>query len=249
MTIERKPLLQKLRITGLLVFTLGSTVAVQSQAGINVPQKIDAYGAIACDDFMARLDYFASKLQDEPGALGYIVVYPERNGLAGRYRSYFDLAKDYLVMTRGISPERLTTLSGEFRDRLTTELWLAPKGVTLPAATAPIKTKNHRAWKFDEGFADYSIYEGKPQLWTYDLCGLGAIYFRAFGEQLRAEPHSRGHLIIHIEYGKRSSRARTMAKLLRNEMVKENKVQSHRILIRYGGRRRIPSVELWVVPG
>jgi hypothetical protein len=43
-------------------------------------RKIDSFGAIACDDAMARLDLFAHELGNDPEAFGYIVVYPQRGG-------------------------------------------------------------------------------------------------------------------------------------------------------------------------
>jgi len=241
-------LCRKFLVAALLIFTCGGAVAIQSATDLQIPRKIDSYGATACDDAMARLDYFAGQLQNEPDSFGYIVVYPERTGLAGRYRSYVDFAKEYLHLTRGVASERLTTLRGEYRDTLTTELWIASKNASLPLARPAPEANNDHARKFDEGFADYSAHEGRRELWTYDLCGLGAVYFRAFADQLRAEPNSRGLIIIHLEYNKPAGRARTMARLLRDQMVKENGVETGRLVIRPGRRRRVPGVELWIVP-
>ena len=213
----------------------------------SLPRKIDSFGAIACDDAMSRLDAFASHLQNEPDALGYIVVYPERNGLPGKYLSYIDFSKYHLEMVRGISVERLRTLRGEYRGNLTTELWIVPSGASLPIRES--SDGMHLPFgKFDEGFADYSTYQGKQALWTYDLCPLAAIYFDAFASQLRSKPNSTGRLIIHLEYGKPPSRAGTMAHLLRTEMVTSQHINSQRIVIVYGERRKIPMVELWITP-
>ena len=57
-----------------------------------------------------------------------------------------------------------------------------------------------------------------------------------------------GRLIIHLEYGKPSGRARIMAYLLRREMVTEQGISSDRIRIVYGKPRKMPMVELWVQP-
>jgi hypothetical protein len=150
-------------------------------------------------------------------------------------------------MVGGISVERLRTVLGEYRSSLTTELWIGPRGASLPI-TGSADRKNLPIGKFDEGFADYLTYQGRQELWTYDLCPLAAVYFEAFAGQLRSEPKSIGRLIIHLEYGKRSSRARMMAHLLRTEMVTRQRIDSHRIVIVYGERRKIPMVELWIMP-
>jgi hypothetical protein len=220
----------------------------QSQADTNLPRRIDSYGAIACDDAMSRLDFFAIQLQNESHSQGYIVVYPEKNGLPGKYLSYMNFAKEYLEATRGITPSRLTTFSGGLRDNLTTELWIAPANappsvtaVTIEPESSPV------ARKFDEGFADYSTYRGKRYLWTYDLCGLGAIYLKAYAEHLRSGPDAKGYIIIYTERGKRA-RARTVARLFRDELVKGHKIAADRVVTVYGGRREMPEAELWIVP-
>ena len=238
-----KQILLKILIATLPAFIYGA----QQATDLGTPSKVDSYGVIACDDAMARLDAFALRIQNEPNAQGYIVVYPQKNGLAGKYQSYSDFPAEYLQMTRGISSDRLTTLRGEYREVLTTELWLASAKASLPITAAPKDGVSRGQRKFDEGFADYSTNQGKQELQTtYDLCPLGAVDFQAFAEQVRAEPASKGIIIIHLETGKSSSRARTMTRLLRDKMVKESGVNADRILIRNGPRRSVPSVELWI---
>jgi hypothetical protein len=150
-------------------------------------------------------------------------------------------------MTRGVSSNRLVTVRGEYRTDLTTELWAVPPGSTFPV-TPSTAQEDSPFGKFDEGFADYGIWEGKQQLSTYDLCPLKAVYFGAFARQLRAEPKSIGRLIVHLERGRPQNRARIMARLLRREMVTEQGISSDRILIVYGKPRRMPMVELWIQP-
>lgn len=235
---------QLLGIAVVLVAISGSALATQTPE----PRKVDAYGAIACDDAMARLDNFALKLQEEPAASGYIVVYPDRTGLVGKLRSYLDFPKTHLQSSRGIPPDRLTTLVGEYREKMTTELWISSGGLSPTITAGAIETDFNERWKFDEDFADYAVQDGKAELWTYDLCDLGAINPVAFAEQLLSQPNSRGLLVVHLERGKSSNRFRTMARLLRAEMVKA-KVEPRRFTIRAGARRKIPTVELWVLPG
>jgi hypothetical protein len=248
--------LTKLRTSALLLALLSGTALVaQSQVDAAAPRKVDSYGALGCDDAMARLDNFAILLQSEPHSQGYIVVYGERNGLPGKVLSYRDFAKDYLVKSRGVPAERLTTLTS-YGDHLSTEFWIAPKNAPLPVKATAIEWGNNlAARKFDEGFADFNVFEGKPNLWTSDLCGLlGEIYLEAYAERLRTEPNSIGHIIIYTGTGRyagpgrRSYRVRIVTRLLRDRMMKEHKIESNRIVIVYGGRRQIPEAELWVVP-
>lgn len=207
---------------------------------------IDAFGAVDCDDAMARLDRFAEFVNKDPESLAYVVVYPERGGLPGKYKTYIDFSRSHLEMVRGISSNRIVSVRGQYRPELTTEFWVVPRS-EKPPVTASVE-EDPRFGKFDEGFADYSTSSGKQQLWTYDLCGLKALYFHAFAGQLRADPKSIGRLIIHLESGKPPGRAHIMAHLLRKEMVTEQGISSDRIRIVYGKPRKMPMVELWVQP-
>jgi hypothetical protein len=135
---------------------------------------------------MARMDRFAYELANDPDAFGYIVVYPERGGLPGKYQSYMDFSRSHLEMVRGIPADHIVVIRGEYQAELTNELWVVPRGSTPPAT--PSTQEESPFGKFDEGFADYWTSGGKQELWTYDLCALKAVYFTAFARQLRAEP-------------------------------------------------------------
>jgi hypothetical protein len=214
----------------------------------NSVRKFDSYGAFACDASMWRLDSFEVELRNEPNAFGYIVVYPERNGLPGKYQSYLYFPEYYLAFTRNIPRERLVTLRGEYRDNLTTELWIGPAAASLPITPASTEHDSVTLRKFDEDFADIVTDQGKPFLRTYELCVLGALNFGGFAEYLRSEPKSKGRIIIHPEYGKRWSSARKLAYMIRTRMVVYGRIDSHRIVIVYGTRRKFSMVELWIVP-
>ena len=232
----------------LLTFVLFSSLIAQwptvTAHQSSSTRKIASFGAVECDDAMARLDAVAQQLQSEPEAFAYIVVYPQRNGLPGKYESYVEFTREHLKMVRGIPADHLITIRGEYRSDLTTEFWMGPRNAPPPVTTSAAGESTFG--KFDEGFADYGTWEGKPALWTYDLCPLRAVYFGAFARQLRSQPGSIGRLIVHLEHGKRSSRASIMAQLLRTEMVKAQGIDSNRIVVVYGARRRIPAVELWI---
>ena len=96
------------------------------------PKLFDEIGDVRFNDEKARLDNFAIQLQNEPGSVGYILVYPGRRSRPGDAQRRADRAKDYLVSTRGLSPTRLATLVGGQRDALTIQLWVVPAGAEPP---------------------------------------------------------------------------------------------------------------------
>jgi hypothetical protein len=94
--------------------------------------KLDEYGNIKFNDEKARLDAFASALQNQPGSEGVILAYGtcEGEGLARANR-----AKDYLVNTRGIDAGRVTVTDGGCRAELLVQLYVCEAGAAKPMAS------------------------------------------------------------------------------------------------------------------
>jgi len=92
-------------------------------------KKFDEYGDIKFNDEKARLDNFASALQNEAGSQGYIIGYGacEGQGLARANR-----AKDYLVNTRGIDAGRIRVVDGGCRGDLLVQPFACPPGAPAP---------------------------------------------------------------------------------------------------------------------
>jgi len=96
-----------------------------------VSTKFDEYGSVGGCDHGARLDNFAIQLQNQPGSTAYIFAYaPEEIG-----KDFLEIAKVYLVMSRGISPDRIMTVYGGRNDVLSEpriQLWITPPGAARP---------------------------------------------------------------------------------------------------------------------
>lgn len=96
-------------------------------------RKIDEFiGDVDRGDLKARLDNFAIELQNEPGALGHVIVYRSRRDPPGVSQKYVLLARDYLLRQRGIPRNRLVTADGGRSGCLMYELWIVPPGAAPP---------------------------------------------------------------------------------------------------------------------
>jgi hypothetical protein len=137
-----------------------ATAILSSMAGLtslaqtsNGAREFDKFGSICCEDEKARLDNFAVHLQNEPQAQGYIIFYegrryascgkrlpliPRRGEAAARAARM----KPYLTETRGLDPQRITILSGGYREEWTAELWIVPQGAEPPKPTPTLKAKD-----------------------------------------------------------------------------------------------------------
>ncbi len=98
---------------------------------VPMARRFDEYSLISFRVEKARLALFADQLKSEPGTMGFIVTYGRRNTRADITRRA-ERAKNYLVKKYGIEPRRIEIVFGGYRERQTTELWIAPTGAPRP---------------------------------------------------------------------------------------------------------------------
>ena len=98
------------------------------------PRLFDRFGDLSESEERARLDSFASALQTEPQAKGYVIV-SGGGGSAGT-RTRLDRMKNYLAVVRGIDPARIETVDGGGAPELTVDLYVRPPG-SLPPERVP----------------------------------------------------------------------------------------------------------------
>ena len=96
---------------------------------IAAPERpFDRYGNICWEDEMARLDNFAIELQNDPEAVGYIIVYDGQPSCREEAIARAIRAKNYVVRHRGIERKRVVWRYGGQLEELTTWLQPIPRG-------------------------------------------------------------------------------------------------------------------------
>ena len=103
------------------------------------PHSFDQYANLKFSDEQARLDNFAIQLQQEPGAIGYIVTYASKQVRPNEARHKARRAKRYVVNRRGIEARRVVTIYGGRHDGFSTVLWVFPSGAEVPKFGQVIK--------------------------------------------------------------------------------------------------------------
>ena len=220
---------------------------------------VDTYGDVPCDDTLARLDYFANALNEEPSARGYVIVYGGKDNAFGRVLHRLKHAKLYLENTRRIDAGRVVTIDGGRREELTVEAWIVPAGAAPPAPTASSQVKASRIEprKFDYGYVEFHKEGGKYVLSCCDICPLEVPDLREYATAIKQEPESRAYIFIYFGFGDFNSYSgidrkpggfRRMAGLLKGVLVRDYGMDASRIQIAYGGGRETLDMELWVVP-
>jgi hypothetical protein len=97
--------------------------------------KFDEYGDLKFSEERLRLDQFASRLHNEPGSKGYIIIYDATDTRKSSARERGERAKKYLIKQRGIPETRLVVVNGGDRNTRAIELFITPIGALPPTAT------------------------------------------------------------------------------------------------------------------
>ena len=124
----------------LIVITGFITESRLTQTAANSPQgvrKFDEYTDVPSNDAKARLDNFAAELQSTPDAKGYIVAYGGSR-CPNNAQSHANLARSYLVSSRGLDSARVIAVNGGRRSNArnyAVELWFVPQGASAPVPT------------------------------------------------------------------------------------------------------------------
>lgn len=110
-------------------------------------RQFDVCCSCSFDDQKARLDTLAVELQNDPTSTTYVIAYGGRTSRIGMADLLGTRARDYLTAERGIDPSRIVVLNGGFREEDCVELWIVPRGATLPQPTPTVQAGDVRPAK------------------------------------------------------------------------------------------------------
>ena len=139
-----------------------SLISICLSNAIAEPRKLDSFGALNCEDEMARLDNFAIELHNSPESQAYIIVYGgRRDTRRNEVRARLSRIRYYLINNRRIDSERIILVNGGHRERFTIELWLRPRNEVAPVITPSVQPREVR------------FRRGRVHRWEYDCSELG----------------------------------------------------------------------------
>ncbi len=93
------------------------------------------------------LDYFAAALKNSPGDRLFFVVYGGRRGCRGRAEWRGRVWKNYLVKKRGVAPNRVSVISGGYRERMTADVLFVPAGADAPPPSPTVDPTEVRFYR------------------------------------------------------------------------------------------------------
>jgi hypothetical protein len=101
--------------------------------------KFDECDGCKFDDQKARLDHFATELQNDPTRRGHIIVYGGRMSPIGQVDMLMKRTREYLINERQIDGSRFEVVNGGFREGDSVELFIVPGGAAPPRATPTVQ--------------------------------------------------------------------------------------------------------------
>ena len=223
-----------------------------------VSTKFDEYGSVGGCDHGARLDNLAIQLQNQLGSTAYIFAYaPEEIG-----KDFLEIAKVYLVMSRGISPDRIKTVYGGRNDVLSEpriQLWITPPGAARPK---PQKFKPNLetfrglfaetpGWDNDVREAISTDGEDEKRFPVFEDEGTGPaiahVTYPSLAEVLKEQKTALAYIVAYN--GEASSPGAWQRMAQQNvQQLKDLGIETNRLKIVYGGNKKEPTVQLWVTP-
>jgi hypothetical protein len=207
-------------------------------------QKFDSYGQLSTDDEAAHLDAFREELRNHPNLVGYLIGYSANTLSRGTFlrRLYGD--ERYLVESRGLEPNRLFTIDGGSRDKLTIEMWLVPNGSAQPVLS-PTQSRSETGrgrYIFDDECIQCEAAVG------LDLYGL-AEGLKFYAAELNRTPATHGVIVIRPGQSAYTRQALREAKRAKRLLARDYKVAANRIMINVGRRRKdgLVTAEMWIL--
>jgi hypothetical protein len=263
----------RLTVGTLLLLSLmaGAVRLAPAQTGNRPAQKFDEFGDIEISYLKARLDNFATELENQPTAKGFIVVYRTRRDLSGLSHGLALVMKDYLVASRNLPKDRIVTVDGGVAMCLTQELWIVPIGsAPSPRSDARIGHFHYSdaAWKFFEyDFLPPEYYKrfgvSRNGSWAPD-----PEHLEAYANEVKNQRTNIACVIVYAQYNAHPGladysgnyepspevrldppgTARRRLEIEKGYLTKVYGIPASRIRTIDGGYRKHRGVELWIVP-
>ena len=224
-----------------------STVFAQKRKAAGPPKAelFDEFGAVGHCDLTARLDNFAILLQNRSKTTGYILSYaPPNSGLR-----ISEQLKEYLVNTRGLSPETLFPLyagRNSVLSALRIQLWIVPDGAAPPTP----RKFNSKPESFKGMFYERQGYDDIPYPGAGEEGDGGfnlGIIFSAFTDVFKQQPKSITYV---VGYNGETSTPGAWRRMAEDEIefLKKDGFESSRFKTIYGGNLKEAKIEVWIQP-
>lgn len=221
----------------LLILVAGLTACVNAQ---EEHSKATLMGSVLtvrsdCEARMTILDRYIARLNEEPAAQGYVIIY-KRLGSEWMAKSREKEIRNYLT-AHNIDTSRVTITVGGVRGGATIEYWIVPPGADNPTL---------KEW--DDGVSGPPpslIKEPRNFSEEYpDDCETGELYLEGYAEELDFVGPYPGRIIVQAKSPAAFQKRRNE---ITTELAKYG-IAAKRLTFLYKPNKQEESVELWILP-
>jgi len=229
----------------IVLFTAATVLAQKPK-----PVLVDEFGEVCSEDLMARMDNFFIELNKDSTSQE-IVTFHGREDMEGRNVKLWRYISDIYPQLRIRDLSRLTFIRGENRHQQLIQFWISPPGVEKTQIMLYAPQRHYPEPRlFDRAWVDIHRWYGQTDIYSDGFLDLGCDFSpnrELFAKILRENKHLNAFLIV---YTKKSDRklGRKIATFALIDLVGNYKVPRSAIRAIYGGTRKEPEVEFWLVP-
>ena len=136
-------------------------LTVNAFAQSDEAQKLDEFGYVNCDEYLARMDAVIIAQANNPNSQIYVFVYEgkEKRGFykndkmvwlkpslppSGLAKAKIDSMKEYIKKWKKRPVENYVFVNGGFREEFQVEIWLVPPGAEPPTPTPTLQKMEYR---------------------------------------------------------------------------------------------------------
>ncbi len=238
---------QRISLLIIVVITLVtfSTSAQQRPKAI----LVDEFGEVCSEFLMSRIDNLMAQLSNNPSAIA-IVIFHGRKDTEGRNQFLLRYISVLYPMMRGFDRSRMRFLEAETRDNQQIQFWLVPPGAEQPGFS-PYKSPTYtEPTLFDRAWIGFNRREGQLDIYRDGFLNLGCSFSPNRGRFAKALQDTSDLDAFLLVYTTRENRSHgvKLASFALNDLVVNYRVPRKRVRSIYGGIRKKPEIELWLVP-
>ena len=220
---------------------------INAQTNSNEPELFDEFGTICSEDLSARLDAYAATIYSQPNSKA-VILFEGKIDEEGTNLNYMRWISGYLTRNRGIDPERirLHRLSNKAERRI--RLYIhSGKGFSFIPKNDAFSYDISKTILFETEWADVHKTYSKQEVYLDGMNDLGCGFApnnRGFSKHIRENRDLNGYIVI---FNKKRTNVIKIKKYIKNRLVIRYGLPKNRLKFFYGGIRKEPEIEFWLV--
>jgi len=215
------------------------------------PVLLDEFSEVCSEDLMARMDNLFIQLANNPSARAVVILHG-RQDMEGRSQELSRYISTVYPNRRRYDASRLNVLRGASQEKQLVQFWVVPPGTEDPRPEKAFVPNDYaQSTLFDRARTDFHRWDGTLDIYNDGFLDLGCDFSPnrgLFAKILKENKTLSAFLIVYTAEKRNAGRGVRIASFALNDLVKNFGVPRSRVRAIYGGARKEPEIEFWLVP-